>query len=363
MTDEIKWKTKGIILKGLNNDYLAFKEDYPLEKIKEIIENNFILLCRKAQCQQTCHLYKEKVKEEPCLLMKKILENFLQTTSKFVNPENQWQVEKYLKSILSLISFFKLSEEWKADLSTNWGNWYYKGIHTWLHDKNSKKALEFIHEFVQNFDFIDKDIEKKYLIFVEGDSEQKALKNLTFNLSLFFGLGSEIIPLDGKDNAKINNLRTLLKILKEKRNDFFIVLDGADSNVKQYKEDLIREGLIKENHFILWDKEFEDSFPPEIIYEALKEITKDVPFDLSQLQTELKTENGIIKAIEKLSHSAGNKIDYNSIKVKIASKASELLNKKSDCEIVKKLKGINKIIEEEKNQYYFLEPKEALKYI
>jgi len=361
MTDEIKWKTKGIILKGLNDDYLAFKEDYPLGEIKKIIENNFIILCRKVQCQQTCHLYKEEIREEPCLLMRKILENFLQTTSKFVNHEKQWQVEKYLKSILAIISFFKLSEEWKADLSTNWGNWYYKGIHTWLHDKNSKKALEFIHDFIQNFDFIDKDIEKKYLIFVEGDSEQKALENLTLNLNIFFGLGSKIISLGGKDNAKINNLRTLLRRLKEKHNDFFIILDGADNNVKQYKEDLVREGLIKENHFILWDKEFEDSFPPKIIYDALKEIITNVPFNLSQLQAELSNGKRIVKSIEKLSHNSGNKIDYNSIKVKVASKASELLNGESDCELVRKLKEINKIIEEEKNQHYFLDPKEALK--
>src|SRR3989338_7713111 len=112
---DIKWQTKGIILKGLNGEYLIFNNDYTPDEIKEIIYNNFILVCRKVQCQQTCHLYTDDISEEPCLLMRKVLENYIQTTSKFINSDNQYQVEKYLKSILALISFFKLSEKWKAD--------------------------------------------------------------------------------------------------------------------------------------------------------------------------------------------------------------------------------------------------------
>jgi len=352
------WKTKGISLK-LDNSYYKISQDYPLDFILKKIEDNYFPLCRKIQCQNTCHLYSEEVKGESCLLMHKIMENYVQTTAQFVQKENQRMVEKYLNSIISLVSFFKLAEEWKADLSLNWSNWFYRGLHNKLMTSNSLKQLSFIHDFVQNSIFLYKDIQREYMILVEGPSEERSFKILSSRRLL--NPTFTVLSLDGKDKARIDRLRFSLKRLQSERNEFFIILDGKDDNVKEIKAAFLREDLLKASHFPLWKSEFEDSFNPKDIYHGLEKIHGELNFTLNELEKELETGNGIIRSIEKISYQKGAKVEYEPYKVKVAMEAASNMDLDDDCELVTKIKRFNEIIEEEQNEYYFVDPKKALK--
>ncbi len=356
------WKTKGIILESLDGKLLIFKSDYSKDELKKFLKQDYCFLCGKSQCRATCKLFSRETEDRPCLLMTKIIDNFFLTTSNFVNSDNQYQVKNYLNSIIALVSIIKLSEEWKADLFTDWGNWYYRGVHTKIHKYNVKYLLRFVTDLINNYDFLDKDFEKKYLTLVEGNSEEIFFNSINHNLSFHFLLGSKIINLKGKDSTKKENLRILLRELREKRNDFFIFLDGMDRDTKKYKEDLVREGLIKDTHFILWKKEFEDTLPLDLIYKSLQIILKDaLKFTFEDLKTEINKGKSAMKSIADLSYTNNMQIDIEELKTKISTEVAKLIKKDDKCELINVFDSIDKIVEKEKDEYYFEDSAKVVK--
>lgn len=175
--------------------------------------------------------------------------------------------------------------------------------------------MGYLTAFIQNSDIVE-EYELSYVLFVEGASERALLMSLQNELQLPSSVS--IHELGGKDRAKIDKLRLVLKSLKDKKQQYFVILDGTDEHVPLYGADLVREGFVEDTHLILWERTLEDALPLNKLYAALREIKGTLPFTLPELQTELKNKPGFVEAIEKLSHIKRNKIIYQEIKVQMA---------------------------------------------
>lgn len=108
---------------------------------------------------------------------------------------------------------------------------------------------------------------ESYLL-VEGESEIEAFPILfkTINIDID-QYKIQIVPFSK------HNLRTMLSVLKLKKEPFLLVCDGDKS--KEISS-LVREGLLNENYHILSQGEFEDFIDPTSMIKILKEFTPDI---------------------------------------------------------------------------------------
>jgi hypothetical protein len=86
----------------------------------------------------------------------------------------------------------------------------------------------------------------------------------------------------------------------------------------------VKEGLLKDNHWIMWPKDFEDLFESEMIVEAMKNLSQAKQFafnmDVVTLDKE-RQEKRVAEILQKYMYSANN-IDFNKVDL-----ATELANR------------------------------------
>ena len=84
----------------------------------------------------------------------------------------------------------------------------------------------------------------------------------------------------GKDNLK--KLRDFLYYLNNHDTRSFIIAD-KDERVKTVFEDYIREGLLKKDHYKMWNGDFEDLFESNLIITAMQKISQNqgLQFDMT----------------------------------------------------------------------------------
>ncbi len=366
------WKTTGVKLEiHEGQEPIVFERDHTLEEIKQIIEYNLIL-CGKASCIETCHYYRENkpnVEGNPCTLMTQVMNNFIETTSNFVHRDNSSHVENYLKALLSIMQFIKLSEEWKGHLCSSWSNWFYKSYHPRIHELYAVQSLEVISKFTRSNSYLKKEIEKEFIIFVEGDSEEKFLTghpddnlfrpSFIEKMGLYEIKSSRVKNVHGKD--KLPQVKLLLQDNPSRKDDCFFIFDN-DEYIINYRDELVREGLIEKDHFIIWDKEFEDAFQSELIYKSTARVLhEELPFKFDELKNELSQGKKIIKSMKKLyREKTGKDLDYDSIKTKVIIEVAKELSKDSEGELMSKLKKLDATIEFKSNSYYYANPENAL---
>ncbi|NAO97978.1 hypothetical protein CXF94_12105 [Halomonas sp. Choline-3u-9] len=132
-----------------------------------------------------------------------------------------------------------------------------------------------------------------YLL-VEGESEMEAFP------ILFRSINVEIEQYKIKllPYSK-HNLKTMLAVLKLKKEPFFLVCDQDKENEMM---DLKREGLLSENFHILKRGELEDYINPEALISILKNITPDIDMKPDYIEENRSRRLGTSKIIAKYYH-------------------------------------------------------------
>ena len=98
-----------------------------------------------------------------------------------------------------------------------------------------------------------------------------------------------------------------------------------DPKVKNDIEDLKREGLMEDNHYLIWENKFEDNFGEEAILKVLREEAHEVfdKIDVNELKRYNSNKHDIGKSIEHLLREKGIELKFDDYKVRIAKRLSE----------------------------------------
>ena len=91
-------------------------------------------------------------------------------------------------------------------------------------------------------------------------------KSLGFD---FLQSGIKLVNVKGSGKAK--KIGQYLEYLKDSSTSAFVIADG-DKELKKKVEDWEREQLLPKGNYVIWDKEFEDLFPPTLIAECCGEL-------------------------------------------------------------------------------------------
>jgi hypothetical protein len=323
----MKLATENLTFQGLNPEEIVdFSEVKTVEQLKEKIIVNYVVLCRKCASEDFCKFYDHS--QPPCPILERVVHNYIDMNIKSIDTENQHSLAEFIKSVIFLTLIFYRFENWRGIYVDEYFNWYFESIHPFLNSSYAHKLLVDISEFVNAYRIVKTDRVKKFIVFVEGDSEFKALPPIFSALGVS-GIDSslknsvEFINLEGKDRIQRDKIKTNLIKFREEGVSYFLILDN-DSNVEQYIEDLKREGLIEDNHYLIWENRFEDNFGEEAILKILRE--EDAVFskiDIDELKGYNSTKNDIGKSIEHLLKDKGIDLKFSDYKVRIAGRLSK----------------------------------------
>ena len=160
------------------------------------------------------------------------------------------------------------------------------------------------------------------VVFVEGESETVALPIMSETLGHDFAQNG-IKLLNIKGSGKVKKLEQYLEYLKDSDTAPFVVADGNKDVSKKIQDWIGSPRLLPQKNFQVWEREFEDLFPVELITGSLielgyREITSE----------KLNKEKGnlsIVHAIRKILYETGqNELDKPALAETIAKKMSRI---------------------------------------
>jgi hypothetical protein len=130
----------------------------------------------------------------------------------------------------------------------------------------------------------------KAVLFVEGDTEEHVITSIV--RSFGFDLGEFGINLHNcQGYGGLRQIEGVLRIWKEQDVECFILLDNEENN-KEYVSELVKQGLIGEHAYKIWDSDFErDNFGIEAVVKAMNSqlAAKGLPaIDLTEVQQEIE---------------------------------------------------------------------------
>jgi len=275
----MKFATKNLRLEGMNRgDIVDFSGVETIDQLKEVIVNNYVFLCRKCASASFCKFFDSS--EGPCQILKKVVYNYIDMNIKSIETENRYILTEFIKSVIFITKIFNDFENWRGIYVDEEFNWYFEGVHPRLNSTYSHELLISISNFIKAYRVVKIDRLKKFTVFVEGDSEYIALPPIFSSLGVL-GIKMDIknsvkfINLKGKDSIQKDKIKTILRRYKEEGVSYFLIIDN-DPLVKGYIGDLIRENLLEEDHYIVWDNKFEDSFSEEAILKVLTEEENEI---------------------------------------------------------------------------------------
>lgn len=319
---------KDLKFQGLNEwETVDFSEVENIEQLKNKIICNYVVLCRKCASSSFCKFYDSK--EPPCPILVKIVHNFIDMNIKSIDIQSRYDLIEFIKSTILITQIINHFENWKGMYVDEWYNSYFEGRHPRINSLYCYDLLADLSKFARAYRVVKTDRYKTFIILVEGDSEFEALPPIFNELGvggIYFGGNNKVIfkNLRGKDTLQKEKIRLVLTRYREEDTDYFLILDN-DVKVKEYIEDLKREKLIEDNHYLIWENKFEDNFSEEAILKALGEevewIKDKVDIKILKKRNSLKKDIG--KSIEYILKE--EKIDFNfdEYKVKISKRLAE----------------------------------------
>lgn len=327
---KMKLATNNLKFQGLNEELVDFSMVETINQLEDTLVQNYVILCRKCASESFCKFY--DASEPPCPILEKVVHNYINMNIKSIDANNSYELTEFIKSIIFLIQIFYLFENWRGIYVDEEFNWYFESVHPKLNLNYSHKLLTNIANFIDAYKIVKTDRLKKFVVFIEGNSEDKALP------PIFDALGVVGIDFDIKNSVKFINLEEIDRIqrdkiktnllkYKEEEVSYFLILDN-DPNVKNYIDDLKREKLIEDSHCLIWKNKFEDNFDEETILNILKEENDDAKeIDIKELKQYNLEKNDIAKSIEHLLRNKNIEIRFDDYKVKIALRLSERICK------------------------------------
>ena len=331
----MKLATKNLVFQGPNEgDGVDFSKVKTVEQLKETIVYNYVVLCRNCASESFCKFYDSS--EPPCSILEKVVHNYIDMNIKSIDTENRYSFTEFIKSLILLIQIFYKFENWLGIYVDEGFNWYFESVHPSLNSKYAHDLLVEMSRFVRAHRVVKTERLKKFIIFVEGNSEFEALPPI-FDALGVLGVNLDIknsvkfINLEGKDRIQKDKIKLILSKLWDEEVSYFLILDN-DPNVKQYIEDLKRGGLIEDAQYLIWKNKFEDNFGEESILKVLREESSEIfdKIDISKLKIYNSTKNDIGKSIEHLLREKGIEFRFKDYKVKIAKRLAEWICREID---------------------------------
>jgi hypothetical protein len=215
----MKLATKGLVLQGLNiGSKVDFSEVETVEQLKETIVNNYVVLCRKCASERFCKFH--DASEPPCPILEKVVHNYVDMNIRSVKTVNQHDLTEFIRSIILLIQIFNQFENWRGTYVDEWFNWYFESVHPRLNSIYAFDLLVKISRYVSAYRVVEIERVKRFVIFVEGDSEFVALPSIFKALGVTgidFGIKNSVrfINLEGKDSVQKDRIRINLAKFKE----------------------------------------------------------------------------------------------------------------------------------------------------
>jgi hypothetical protein len=319
--------TQNLIMEGLNpGDTVDFGNVRTIKELEETIVDNYVSLCRNCSSESFCKLYDRS--QPPCPILKEVVHNYIITNIKSIDAGNQYSLSQFIESVILLTRIFHRFENWRGIYVDKYFNWYFESMHPFLNSSYAHKLLIGMSEFVNLYRIVKTDRIKRFVVLVEGSSEYKALPQIFSALGVRGIRHTErdsvkFINLRGKDSIQRDRIRSFLVQFREEGVSYFLILDN-DPGVAQYIEDLKRENLINDNHYIIWKSRFEDNFGEGAILKVLKE--EDPIFGqigIEELRRCNSKKNDIGNSIGQLLRERGIDRRFDDYKVKIAGRLSE----------------------------------------
>jgi predicted ATP-dependent endonuclease of OLD family len=158
------------------------------------------------------------------------------------------------------------------------------------------------------------------VVFVEGDSEVVGFPIIASTIGLdFVKAGIRIINAKGSGKAK--KIEQYLEYLRDSDTIPFVIADG-DKEVRKKLADWEGAGILPKGNYRMWDMEFEDLFPIDLVAQCCGELGyRDIT--LEKLK-ELQSSGSVVHAIRRILYEAGQReLDKPSLAEAMANKAAE----------------------------------------
>jgi hypothetical protein len=184
---------------------------------------------------------------------------------KSVNITQQWELEEFIKSAITLTQIFANFITWQGIYVNDFYNWYFESMHPSLNSSIANELLRDLSNFISAYRVVKTDRLMRFCVLVEGDSEFVSLPPIFSALGV---LGIDFpnknsvrfVNLKGKDTIQKEKINANLKKFREDGVSYFVIVDN-DPEVERYIADLKRENLIDNKHYLIWENRFEDNFP------------------------------------------------------------------------------------------------------
>jgi hypothetical protein len=327
--------TENLVFQGLNDgERVDFSGVKTIEQLKKTIIQNYVPLCRKCSAASFCKFHSPV--EPPCPILEKVVSNYVDMNIKSIHADVRYNLEEFIKSIVLLLRIFMNFENWRGLYVDEYFNWYFESVHPTLNSTFVHELLIDIGKFVRSYRVVNVDRLKKFVILVEGNSEFLALPPILDKLGVL-GINFDIknsvrfVNLEGKDRAQRDKIRDVLARFGEEETTYFLIIDN-DPEAQTYIDDLKREGLLQDGHYLVWTNKFEDNFGEEAIVKVIGEVTSGISdkIDVAELKELNSAKNDIVKSVEHLLRKREIEFKFDDYKVKIAQRLSQWVCKEID---------------------------------
>jgi len=317
-----------IVLPGLNEGRpVNFGGVTTVEQLKEKILYDYVLLCRKCGYEDYCHFVPPQ--EDTCPLVAQAVSNFIDTTVRNVDLGNRTAAKEYAELTIAYVELLTTFVNWLGgNLDRDIIDWI-GGRYAWFNHFWASRLQTQLNRFLQHFTVLDVYEKKKYVIFVEGDSEFTALAILLKHDYLdTYGIQVSVQNLGGKDKATPAGLENALKVCGEEGVGYFLILDN-EGKVGSRVRKMIERDLIEEAHVRIWHRAFEDNFADEQLHAAISAlgVPEFLALTLSDLHAARQHSRGVICGLDKRLFLKGVKAKLSGHKKRLAELlAANLVN-------------------------------------
>jgi hypothetical protein len=124
-----------------------------------------------------------------------------------------------------------------------------------------------------------------------------------------------------------------------------------DEDVHRAIDDYVREGLLEENHYKMWRRDFEDLFDSKRIVTAMKKLSEESKFKFEITAAELETQRKIKPVVQSLKEYMYNTNSLPFKKVDLAKELAKIIEQeiysgvhREETDIEKEIKQVMDII-------------------
>jgi len=293
-----------------HNGVYNFSSIRNIAELKQFFRNH-IVKCRECGLANECKYFK-KSEGDTCTALITLAYNFIDATLYCFNLDNPYDVKIFIDAVIRFIDLNYYFQNWRGIYLDENLTHYFRGLHLNNHKVYSKEILEHIARFITDLNSLIGTARPKFIILVEGDSEEVALPILFRKNQFFIYEDYEIINLKGKDTIQRQSIKEILKNFKTQNIISFLILDNSTST-KSFIDEIVKKGLIEKEHIIIWKKDFEDSVLIKFSVPLLQKIVK-VTLDINRIRRYKVKQKNIVKALKKYIHVNKLNIDVDSYK-------------------------------------------------